>query len=169
MRRWASYQGNRARRGGLVAFVKLFEFSESIPKTFRSTVDLFRRKCVLCINNSHGIMETDEDPLLAYTGSGKGHAVAKKAKTTHVVAPEEAERRARTKEARKEYGRGKSIPYKSAKDKKLRTNLKRIEEKYTDAAVRAKDAEILLEHDSGLLEVEHELERTYKEIGRAHV
>ena len=107
-------------------------------------------------------MEVEQDLAVAHSGHVKENAVTGRAKTIHVVDPEEAERRAKTKEARKEYGRGKSIPYKSAKDKKLRTNLKRIEEKYTDAAVRAKDAEILLEHDSGLLEAEHELERTYK-------
>jgi U3 small nucleolar RNA-associated protein 7 len=51
---------------------------------------------------------------------------------------------------------------KSIKDKKLRGNLKALENKYKDATLKAKDAEILLENSSGLLEPENELERTYK-------
>lgn len=79
-----------------------------------------------------------------------------------LLEPAESERRERLKVAKKEYGRGKPNQYKLIKDKKLRTNLKRQEEKYTVAAVRAKDAEILLENDAGFLEPEAELERTYK-------
>lgn len=79
-----------------------------------------------------------------------------------LLEPVEAERRERLKAAKKEYGRGKPNQYKLIKDKKLRTNIQRQEEKYTDAAVRAKDAEILLENDAGFLEPEAELERTYK-------
>jgi U3 small nucleolar RNA-associated protein 7 len=68
----------------------------------------------------------------------------------------------RRKEAQQAYGRGRKIPLKSIKDKKLRGNLKALENKYKDATLKAKDAEILLENSSGLLEPENELERTYK-------
>ena len=51
---------------------------------------------------------------------------------------------------------------KQIKDKKLRRNLKQLESKYEAAALRAKDAEILLENTGGFLEPETELERTYK-------
>lgn len=68
----------------------------------------------------------------------------------------------RRKEALKAYGRGRKIPLKGIRDKKLRGNLKALESKYQDAALQAKDAEILLENSSGLLAPEHELERTYK-------
>lgn len=68
----------------------------------------------------------------------------------------------RRKEAEKTYGRGRKIPVKSARDKKLRGNLKNLENKYKDATIRAKDAEILLENTGGYLEPETELERTYK-------
>ena len=51
---------------------------------------------------------------------------------------------------------------KSVKDKKLRGKLKALEERNKDAALKAKDAEILLENQSGFLEPEGELERTYK-------
>lgn len=51
---------------------------------------------------------------------------------------------------------------KSVKDKKLRRNLATLENKFNDAAVKAKDAEILHENASGVLETEHELERTYR-------
>ncbi|KAL8806385.1 MAG: hypothetical protein Q9200_005065 [Gallowayella weberi] len=76
--------------------------------------------------------------------------------------PKAAELRRRIAEAQKTYGRGKKIPAKSIRDKKLRSSLKSLENKYQDATLRAKDAEILLEHESGLLEPEGELERTYK-------
>ncbi|KAI4227390.1 MAG: hypothetical protein L6R36_002470 [Xanthoria steineri] len=75
---------------------------------------------------------------------------------------EALELRRRTIEAQQTYGRGKKIPARSIKDKKLRSNLRHLEDKYKDAVVKAKDAEILLENESGLLEPEGELERTYK-------
>lgn len=75
---------------------------------------------------------------------------------------EKLERIRRQREANKAYGRGKSVNVKNIKDKKLRTNLSRLENKYRDAANKAKDAEILLENTGGFLEAETELERTYK-------
>ena len=75
---------------------------------------------------------------------------------------EKAQLQKRTAEAQKEYGRGRKIQTKSIKDKKLRGNLKALEGRYKDAALQAKDAEILLENESGFLEPEGELERTYK-------
>jgi len=68
----------------------------------------------------------------------------------------------RRKEAQIAYGRGRKIPIKGIKDKKLRGSLKRLEKKYKTATLRAKDAEILLENSGGFLEPENELERTYK-------
>ena len=68
----------------------------------------------------------------------------------------------RTAEAIEKYGRGRPIRKQSIKDKKLRGNLKVLENKYKDTALKAKDAEILLENESGFLEAEGELERTYK-------
>jgi U3 small nucleolar RNA-associated protein 7 len=60
------------------------------------------------------------------------------------------------------YGRGEKIRIKSVKDKKLRANLRSLEQKNKAAALQAKSAEILLGNSAGLLEPEHELERTYK-------
>ena len=68
----------------------------------------------------------------------------------------------RVMEAQKTYGRGKGIHTHSIRDKKLRSNLKAVEAKFKEAALRAKDAEILLEHEAGFIETEGELERTYK-------
>ncbi|KAI1914392.1 putative U3 small nucleolar RNA-associated protein 7 [Ophidiomyces ophidiicola] len=68
----------------------------------------------------------------------------------------------RLAEAQKQYGRGKKINVKSIRDKKLRGQLRTLENKYKYAALKAKDAEILLEHESSFLEPEGELERTYK-------
>lgn len=47
------------------------------------------------------------------------------------------------------------------RDRKLRTNLKKIEHRYKDAALRAKDAELLLGEERGYVEAEG-MERTYK-------
>lgn len=83
-----------------------------------------------------------------------------------MAAPEEgvenAEARRRALEAHKAYGRGRKVFTKGIKDKKLRSNLKNLENKYKDATLKAKDAEILLENESGYLEAEGEIERTYK-------
>ncbi|KAF3052758.1 Small subunit (SSU) processome component [Didymella keratinophila] len=65
-------------------------------------------------------------------------------------------------EAAKQYGRGDRIRPKSVKDKKLRSNLRLLENKNQQAVIEAKNVEILLENNEGLLEAEHELERTYK-------
>ena len=79
-----------------------------------------------------------------------------------LVDSETAALQSRTLDAQRTYGRGKKIRYQSVKDKKLRSNLKSLEAKYKDAALKAKDAEILLENDGGFLQPEHELEKTYK-------
>lgn len=61
------------------------------------------------------------------------------------------------------YGRGSKIRTKTIRDKKLRGNLKTLENKYRDASSRAKDAEILRpEASGGFIEAEGELERTWK-------
>ena len=76
--------------------------------------------------------------------------------------PEALEKAKRAKEAQQAYGRGRKIRVGSVKDKKLRSNLKTLEDKYKDASLKAKDAEILLENDTGYLEPEGDLEKTYK-------
>lgn len=81
---------------------------------------------------------------------------------TELVPKHERIRRRRAKEAQREYGRGSKIDTKGIRDKKLRRNLSNLEHKYKSAAVRAKDAEVLLENTAGFLEPEHELEKTYK-------
>ncbi|MCJ1426805.1 Small subunit (SSU) processome component [Sticta canariensis] len=68
----------------------------------------------------------------------------------------------RAAEALDVYGRGPKVSVRSVKDKKLRSNLRKLENKYKDATLKAKDAEILLENDHGYLEPEGELEKTYK-------
>ncbi|KAF4636718.1 hypothetical protein G7Y89_g1360 [Cudoniella acicularis] len=68
----------------------------------------------------------------------------------------------RRKEAENQYGRGRKIPLKGIKDKKLRGNLKSLESKYKTATLRLKDSEILHENTGGFLEPETVLERTYK-------
>ncbi|KAF1963005.1 BING4CT-domain-containing protein [Byssothecium circinans] len=73
-----------------------------------------------------------------------------------------AKRAEYAKAANKQYGRGEKIRTKTIKDKKLRSNLKALEAKNQEAAFQAKQAEILLDNEAGLLEAEHELEKTYK-------
>jgi len=89
-------------------------------------------------------------------------AVPIKRPRTELTSTESEAHLKRRKDAQKEYGRGKRIPLKGIRDKKLRGNLKSLENKYRDATLKAKDAEILLENDGGFLEPETELERTYK-------
>ena len=86
----------------------------------------------------------------------------KKGGPTAQLTPEQAALKKRQQEANQQYGRGKPVHLRGIKDKKLLGNLRRQEESLKDAALKAKDAEILLENNSGLIEPEHELERTYK-------
>lgn len=79
-----------------------------------------------------------------------------------MLSKEEREKRRREKQAQLAYGRGRRIDVKGIKDKKLRSNLSKLETKYKDATLKAKDAEILLENTAGFLEPEAELEKTYK-------
>lgn len=81
---------------------------------------------------------------------------------TSLASKEEQQRRRRQKQANRDYGRGKAVNVRSVRDKKLRTNMKKLESKYQTAILKAKDAEILLENETGYLEAENELERTYK-------
>jgi len=62
----------------------------------------------------------------------------------------------------KHYARGKEIRVDRIKDKKLRGNLRALENKYKDATLKLRDAEILHENDNGFLEAENELEKTYR-------
>jgi len=64
--------------------------------------------------------------------------------------------------ATQQYGRGEKIKSKSVKDRKLRSNLRTLEAKNKQAAIEAKNVEILLENNAGLIEPENELERTYQ-------
>jgi U3 small nucleolar RNA-associated protein 7 len=92
----------------------------------------------------------------------KNGAIAIGNPRTEILSRREREHALRLKQANQAYGRGKKIDTKNIRDKKLRSSLKRLEKKYQDATLQAKDAEILLENTSGFLETEGELERTYK-------
>ena len=100
-----------------------------------------------------------EEPASRLRDNG---AVAVENVRTDMVPRHEREKMRRLKEADKEYGRGKKINTRQIRDKKLRSNMRRLEGKYQNATIKAKDAEILLENTSGFLEPESELERTYK-------
>ncbi|KAJ8108364.1 hypothetical protein ONZ43_g6447 [Nemania bipapillata] len=81
---------------------------------------------------------------------------------TSLLPKHEREKRRREKEANRDYGRGRSVNTKTIRDKKLRRNLQALESKNKEAALKAKDAEILLQGTAGFLEPENEMERTYK-------
>lgn len=68
----------------------------------------------------------------------------------------------RALEANRKYGRGAPIRKQSIKDKKLRGNLRSLENKFKDSVLRAQDAEILLENEEGFIQTEGDLEKTYK-------
>lgn len=111
----------------------------------------------------------DFESLLSGMEHGDGLVIsqipAKRQATTLRVPHHDSEAalsKQRAAEAHQKYGRGRPIRKQSIKDKKLRGNLKALESRYKDATLKAKDAEILLENESGFLEPEGELERTYK-------
>ncbi|RMD42116.1 hypothetical protein DV735_g3007, partial [Chaetothyriales sp. CBS 134920] len=85
-----------------------------------------------------------------------------KRKPAGLLTAEDKEKQLRVAQARKKYGRGNPVRLNQVKDRKLRANLKRIEAKYKDAALQAKDAEILYENEAGFLQPEGALEKTYK-------
>ncbi|KAK5136008.1 hypothetical protein LTR08_004262 [Meristemomyces frigidus] len=96
------------------------------------------------------------------TANGNIKRQRKSGPPTGKLNAEDAAARKRQLEASRQYGRGKGISTKSIKDRKLRGTLRALEDRNKDAALKAKDAEILLENQSGFLEPEAELERTYK-------
>ncbi len=85
-----------------------------------------------------------------------------RARRMDLVPREERQRLKRMRDAEKSYGRGKKVNTRQIKDKKLRGSMKKLENKYQDATLKAKDAEILLENTAGFFEPEGEMERTYK-------
>ncbi|CAI4212468.1 unnamed protein product [Parascedosporium putredinis] len=94
---------------------------------------------------------------------GKSHgAVVARQSRTDLVPKHERLKQQRHRAADSEYGRGVGLNVKNIKDRKLRRNLSVLETKFKDAAVKAKDAEILHESAAGFLETEHDLERTYR-------
>lgn len=104
-------------------------------------------------------VDTIDEPITKVRDNG---ALVVQQTRMQLMPKHEREKLRRAREANKAYGRGKQINTKNIKDKKLRSNLRRLEGKYQDAAMKAKDAEILLENTSGFLETEGEMERTYK-------
>lgn len=104
-------------------------------------------------------VDTIDEPITKVRDNG---ALVVEKPRMQLMPKHEREKLRRIREANKAYGRGKQINTKNIKDKKLRSNLRRLEGKYQDAAMKAKDAEILLENTSGFLETEGDMERTYK-------
>ncbi|KAF2479105.1 NUC141 domain-containing protein [Neohortaea acidophila] len=108
----------------------------------------------------HATMEVETTDLVKSNGEVRLQR-KKSAPTSQLNAEQEAAKK-RQLQANRQYGRGQAVRTKSVKDRKLRENLKALEDRNKDAVLRAKDAEILLENTSGFLEAEGELERTYK-------
>ena len=104
-------------------------------------------------------VDTIDEPRTKVRDNG---AVAVEGVRPKLVSRAEREKLRRQREAQKEYGRGKKVNTKQIKDRKLRNSMKKLEGKYQDAVIKAKDAEILLENTGGFLEAEGELERTFK-------
>jgi len=77
-----------------------------------------------------------------------------------VMTAEEREIQESQKAAIARYGRGEKIPTKGIKTRRLCENMKKMETRYKDAAIKAQDAELLLEEQAGLLEAEG-LEKTF--------
>ncbi|KAL0258777.1 putative U3 small nucleolar RNA-associated protein 7 [Diplodia seriata] len=108
-------------------------------------------------------MELDRPVLQSQSSTGKELAAKPSKAPTSTHDRDEAEAKARLQVAESTYGRGGGkLKLKNIKDKKLRNEVRRQEQKRKDAALMAHDAEILLENQSGFLEPESALERTYK-------
>ncbi|KAJ3410809.1 Small subunit (SSU) processome component [Chytridiales sp. JEL 0842] len=86
--------------------------------------------------------------------------------------PPKMEATQRIEESKEKYVRNKlNLPIKSIQDKKLKATLRKTESKFSDAAQKAAQSELLLTESSGYLEAEG-MERTYKfrqEEIKAHV
>ena len=145
---------------GIFVLVCAYRLSEVGPEIFwhKRTSPAISTSTKQSLNMADTIeMEDSTDTKVHFNGE----VPIKRARTELVPSQSEAQIR-RRKEAEKAYGRGRKIPLKNIKDRKLRGNLKALEAKYKDATLKAKDAEILLENEGGFLEPETELERTYK-------
>ncbi|KAK3713655.1 putative U3 small nucleolar RNA-associated protein 7 [Vermiconidia calcicola] len=103
--------------------------------------------------------EVETTDLVRANGTVK---VQRRKPPTAPLNPDQEAAKKRQLEANRQYGRGKGVNTKNIRDKKLRSSLRALEERYQDAALKAKNAEILLENTAGLLQPEGELERTYK-------
>ncbi len=103
----------------------------------------------------------DSGNTLPEAPSTSGALVGRNIRTELFSKDEQAKKR-RLKEAHDAYGRGRPINVTRIRDRKLRRNLKSLENKVESATLRARDAEILLENPRGFLEQEGELERTFK-------
>ena len=82
---------------------------------------------------------TETSDLVRSDGEAK---VQRRKPPTAALNPEEAAKKQRQLEANQQYGRGKAIQTKNIKDRKLRANLRALEDRYKDATLKAKDAEI---------------------------
>lgn len=101
-----------------------------------------------------------EAPAAAPTAKVQSNGAITVTPRTDLRSKAEQQKIRRQKQAEKQYGRGRKIDVRDIRDKKLRRNLKTVENKFQSAALKAKDAEILHEHTPGFLEPENELERT---------
>ncbi|KAI9717456.1 MAG: Small subunit (SSU) processome component [Chrysothrix sp. TS-e1954] len=94
------------------------------------------------------------------------HALAQplpKKSSIAIIDAEKAAAKQRREEAKKKFGRGAEIRTRTVKDRKLRANLKRLEDKIQDTTLKARDAQILQDNDdAGFLEPENDLEKTYR-------
>lgn len=106
-------------------------------------------------------VDTVDAPLTRVSQPSNGQLAVRKPRT-ELKSKSEIVKARRQRDAQKAYGRGRGIDVKTIRDKKLRRNLSTLEDKYKEAAYKAKEAEILLENTAGFIEPETELERTYK-------
>lgn len=90
------------------------------------------------------------------------HPPARRKSPVNALDAEAKARQLHEQQAIQQYGRGKKVNAGAIKDKKLRASMKALEAKNKQAALRLKDAELLLENDAGFLQPEGEMERTYR-------
>lgn len=77
------------------------------------------------------------------------------------VLKKEQEKQKEIRMAVEKYGRGKKVTVHAVKDKKVKTQMKKLENRYKEAAMRGQDAELLHVEQAGYLEAEG-MEKTFK-------
>jgi hypothetical protein len=151
-------QPYRRRLGLMIDHLELFlvQAQELFNNTTTARMEEDERLAATATTNWNLAVRPQDPP------SPRPHPTARRKSSTTIIDPEAKALKIHEQQAIQQYGRGKKVRTGAVKDRKLRARLKVLEEKNKEAALRLKDAEVLLEHDAGFLAPEGEMEETYR-------